>query len=61
MLTKTYRNKLNKWLNEHKTVECPICHHAIHRYDDDKDLDYVKTKRGGEYIVHTDCIRRWGD
>lgn len=59
MLDSTARRKLIKWKNECREVHCPICDKII--YADDEDIEYVKTKRGGEYFIHTDCVTKWGE
>ncbi|MBR3237406.1 MAG: hypothetical protein IKF99_03115 [Oscillospiraceae bacterium] len=40
-------------------MDCPVCHKA---FDMSKDsVEYVKTKRGTELWIHTECVRKWGE
>ena len=41
-------------------VYCPVCHKAI-KEEDAKDVEYVKTKRSTELLVHTKCAPKWGE
>ena len=36
---------------------CPVCGEQI--YEQDSGIEYVKTKRGTEIFVHTQCIVEW--
>lgn len=39
------------------TCICPVCSKQI--YEKDPDIEYVKTKRGTEIFIHTQCIKEW--
>lgn len=55
------RKCLDRYLKKHENdyPECPVCHKTIHSYDLD-NVEYVKTKRGTEVFIHTDCVKKWG-
>lgn len=37
---------------------CPVCNKEIK--ENDSDIEYVKTKRGTEIFIHTECVQDWG-
>lgn len=44
---------------EDRKVKCPVCGKQITEKTID-DVEYVKTKRGTEILVHTKCVGKWG-
>lgn len=51
--------KVQMW-NRYKALKksiCPVCSKQI--YEKDPDIEYVKTKRGTEIFIHTQCIKEW--
>lgn len=53
---KTIYNKLKKDAN----YQCPVCGEYI-TTNDAKDVEYIKTKRGTELFIHTECVKKWGE
>lgn len=53
---------LNGYLKKHanKYPECPVCHKTIYTHDLD-NIEYIKTKRGTEIFIHTNCVKKWAD
>lgn len=51
---------LNKLYKKTETPRCPVCDKECHLSDVD-DLEYVKTKRGTEIFIHTECAKKWSD
>lgn len=47
----------NKLVNHY--ITCPICKRVLTTADA-PEIDYIKTKRGTEIFIHTDCVRKWG-
>lgn len=56
----TSYNKLRKLCCEHKEPNCYICNKRID-LEDYQETEYIKTKRGTEIFVHTDCVLKWGE
>lgn len=46
--------------DEDKKVKCPVCSKEITEADIDT-VGYVKTKRGTEILIHTACVKKWGE
>lgn len=53
-------NKLAKLCTNGKNPECPVCNKKLY-LTDATELEYVKTKRGTEIFIHTNCVKHWGD
>lgn len=53
-LDKYSLNKLSKKIS---TPHCPICNGTCYISDGDK-LEYVKTRRGTEIFIHTECVKK---
>lgn len=53
---KTIYNKLVKLC----AVTCPVCNEYIYSHDH-ANIEYVKTNRGSEIFIHTECVKHWGD
>lgn len=53
---------LERYLKKHENdhPECPVCHRTIYPHDL-ADSEYVKTKRGTEIFIHTDCVKKRAD
>lgn len=49
---KALKKKDSNW-----SCVCPVCGEQI--YEQDSGIEYVKTKRGTEIFVHTQCIVEW--
>ena len=39
-------------------MDCPVCLKEIKPAE--QDAEYVKTKRGTEIWIHTQCVPKWG-
>lgn len=37
---------------------CPVCGKEIYTYDA-PDVEYIKTKRRTQILIHTKCVRKW--
>lgn len=61
-----FRNKLKRMSNdvsvfrsrEDIKICCPVCGEEL-KEDKLNGVEYVKTKRGTEIFIHTDCVGRW--
>lgn len=51
---------LNKLFKMKKHPHCPLCDEECTTQDAD-ELEYVKTKRGTEIFIHTECVKKWSD
>ena len=49
---KAIKKKDSKWI-----CNCLVCGKEIH--EKDPDVEYVKTKRGTEIFIHTECVKNW--
>lgn len=45
--------KADRW-----RMDCPVCLKEIKPAE--QDAEYVKTKRGTEIWIHTQCVQKWG-
>ena len=57
MLDKRLITKLDKMKEK---PQCPVCNKTCYTSDYD-ELEYIKTKRGTEIFIHTECVKKWGD
>ena len=48
--------KLDKMTNK---PQCPVCNKSCYT-SDHYELKYIKTKRGTEIFIHTECVKKWG-
>lgn len=51
-LDKRLTTKLNNMINK---PQCPVCNKDCHT-SDAEELEYIKTKRGTEIFIHTECV-----
>lgn len=60
-----FKNKLRRLSmdysvrTENQKICCPVCGKEL-KEDKLDGVEYVKTKRGTEIFIHTDCVGRWG-
>lgn len=45
--------------DEDRKVKCPVCGKEIKPENKLDDVEYVKTKRGTEIFIHTECVGNW--
>ena len=38
---------------------CPVCNKPCYE-SEYENLEYIKTKRGTEIFIHTECVKKWG-
>ena len=56
----TYSRKRKKLPEaERWQMDCPVCLKPINPTED--EAEYVKTKRGTEIWIHTQCVQKWGE
>lgn len=59
-LTKAQIKRLGDYISKGSCVgKCAVCGGPLNGESPD-DLEYVKTKRGTELFLHTQCVKRWG-
>ena len=51
---------LNKLFKMKHNPCCPVCNKKC-TTQDINELEYVKTKRGTEIFIHTECVKKWSD
>lgn len=47
-----------EWKHLPGGYKCQVCKNSIKSYD--KDIEYVKTKRGTHIFIHTNCAYKGG-
>lgn len=62
MIIKNKQSVYERYMNKHgqRQPECPVCGKAIYTSDLDS-VEYIKTKRGTEIFIHTECVKKWGE
>ena len=56
MIDKRQVKKLEKLKGYKK--ECPVCGRTLYA-SDAEELEYIKTKRGTDIFIHTECVKNW--
>ena len=56
MINKRQCKKLDELKGYKK--ECPVCGRIMYSRDAD-ELEYIKTKRGTDIFIHTECVKNW--
>lgn len=56
-LNNRLKEKLKKMCHDPR---CPVCNKEVDGTEAD-ELEYVKTKRGTEIFIHTECVKKWSE
>lgn len=59
VLNKMIENRHYERNEEDRKVKCPVCGKEIKETDIDS-VEYIKTVRKTEILIHTGCVRKWG-